>query len=144
MLLMAAYFAKNKIISRMLISVLWGCRITGLYCLCTAGIGIRFPASPPKDNTMRKSEKKKLCVSCHDNRYNMGVGFQETSFDAVVTCGECWSLPSAKIVNKLVYYSVGDYKPTLRKGTLSCWHNEIGSGVIVHGKLAEFGLLRQS
>jgi hypothetical protein len=74
---------------------------------------------------LSKAEKKKLCVGCRDNRYNMGVGYQESSVDAAVTCKECWSLASATLTDKMVYYSVNDVKPTLRTRTLSCWHKQL-------------------
>lgn len=81
--------------------------------------------------SLSKTEKKKLCAGCRANRYNMGRGFQESSIDTAVTCDECWHLKSAKLCNKEVYYSPGDYKPTRRTRTLDCWHNNMGYGKIV-------------
>jgi hypothetical protein len=80
---------------------------------------------------LSKLEKKKLCSGCRANRYNMGVGYQESKIDAPVTCDECWSLSSATLCNKLIYYSPNDYKPTKKYRTLSCWHNDMGHGEIV-------------
>ena len=81
---------------------------------------------------LSKTEKKKRCVGCRANRYNMGAGYVENpKYDAVVTCDECWHLKTARAANKLVYYSTSDIKPTRRNGTLSCWHNNIGSGTII-------------
>jgi hypothetical protein len=77
---------------------------------------------------MTKTEKKKLCSGCRSERYNMGVGYQETNIDAPVTCKECWNFKTAKVCNKLVFYSPNDVNPHLRKHTLSCWHNELGFG----------------
>lgn len=77
---------------------------------------------------MTKTEKKRLCSGCRSERYNMGVGFQENELAAPVTCKECYSFATAKVCNKLVYYSPGDYRPHLKKRTLSCWHNEMGYG----------------
>jgi len=49
--------------------------------------------------TLSKSDKKKLCLGCRNNRYNMGAGFVERpSVDAVVTVNECWHLAEAKLV----------------------------------------------
>lgn len=79
---------------------------------------------------MTKTEKKKLCSGCRSERYNMGTGFQENDLAAPVTCKECWSLATARIVNKLVYSSPGSYKPYLKKHTLSCWHDEMGYGEV--------------
>lgn len=75
-----------------------------------------------------KTEKKKLCSGCRSERYNMGVGFQETSRDTPVSCEECWSLSSARICNKMVYYSPSDIKPHRKTRTLTCWHNNFGYG----------------
>jgi hypothetical protein len=69
-----------------------------------------------------KSEKKKLCSGCRNNRYNMGVGFVERQgIDAVVTCNECWSLATAKIV-KRKRVSISQVPPWTQKPikTLSC------------------------
>ena len=72
--------------------------------------------------TLSKAEKKLRCVGCRSNRYNMGAGYVERpGVDAVVTCDECWNLASARAANIYVYYSSNDVKPTLRKGSLSCW-----------------------
>ncbi len=84
---------------------------------------------------MKKSEKKQLCTDCHDNRYNMGRGYcEQPGLDAPVTCDECWHLRTARIVDKLVYYSPNDYDPTLRAGTLTCWHNNFGTGDVIPGR----------
>ena len=49
--------------------------------------------------TISKREKKKLCSGCRNSRYNMGPGYTERpGIDAEVTCDECWSLSSAKVV----------------------------------------------
>jgi hypothetical protein len=77
--------------------------------------------------SISKESKKKLCSGCRSERYNMGIGYQETSKDVPVTCKECWSLASARVVTKGVYYSAGQYRP-YRLRTLSCWHNEFGYG----------------
>jgi hypothetical protein len=69
---------------------------------------------------LSKSEKKKLCSGCRNNRYNMGKGYQETEHDAVVSCDECWSLEDASVCVKDVYYSPSQVKPIKRKA-LSCW-----------------------
>jgi hypothetical protein len=51
--------------------------------------------------TVSKAEKKKLCVGCRNNRYNMGPGYcEQPGIDAVVTCDECWLLAGAKVVMK--------------------------------------------
>ena len=74
--------------------------------------------------TLSKAEKKRRCQGCRNNRYNMGAGYVERKgIDAPVTCSECWSLATATAANKLIYYSPNDIKPTLKRGTLSCWHN---------------------
>jgi len=50
---------------------------------------------------MSKAEKRKLCVGCRNNRYNMGRGFVERAgIDAVVDVDECWSLKRARVVTK--------------------------------------------
>jgi len=73
--------------------------------------------------TLSKADKKKRCIGCRANRYNLGKGYVERAgIDATVTCDECWSLASATAANIYVYYSPNDVKPTLRKATLSCWH----------------------
>jgi hypothetical protein len=77
-----------------------------------------------------KTEKLRRCVGCRNNRYNMGKGFQESPFDAMVTCDECWNLADATICNKQVYYSPNDVVYHLRKHTLSCWCNDMGFGKI--------------
>jgi hypothetical protein len=81
--------------------------------------------------SISKSEKKKLCAGCRSERYNMGVGYQEDSTAALVTCQECWSLDSAKLCNKLVYLTVSSAKPYLKKHTLTCWHDELGYGEVI-------------
>lgn len=81
---------------------------------------------------LSKSQKKQLCSGCRANRYNMGRGYVENpGIDAVVTVDECWHLASATVVSKLVYYSPGDYRPSKKPRTLSCWHNEMGYGQTV-------------
>ena len=81
--------------------------------------------------TLSKLEKKKLCCGCRANGYNMGVGYRESINDSVVSCDECWHLSAAKVCNKLIYYSPGDYVPTRKERTLTCWHNNMGYGQIV-------------
>ena len=81
--------------------------------------------------SISKTDKKKLCSGCRSERYNMGVGYQETNRDTPVSCEECWSLSGSRIVNKLIYYSPNDYEPHLRTRTLSCWHNNMGYGEVI-------------
>lgn len=72
--------------------------------------------------TISKLAKKKLCSGCRNNRYNMGVGFVERpGIDAVVTCNECWSMKTAKVVMKK-RVSVSQVPPWTQKPikTLSC------------------------
>lgn len=72
---------------------------------------------------MTKNEKKKMCSGCRNNRYNMGVGYSErTGIDAVVTCEECWSLETAKVVLKKMV-SISQQPPFTQKPikVLSCY-----------------------
>jgi hypothetical protein len=78
--------------------------------------------------TLSTAEKKRRCIGCRANRYNMGRGYQESGVDAPVTVDQCWHLKSARAANKKVYYSPSDINLTLRKGTLTCWHNNFGYG----------------
>jgi late competence protein required for DNA uptake (superfamily II DNA/RNA helicase) len=77
---------------------------------------------------LSKSEKRKRCSGCRSNYYNMGRGYCGGPHDATVTCDECWNLKSATACHKLVHYSPSEVKPHLKLDTLSCWHNELGSG----------------
>lgn len=72
---------------------------------------------------MKKSEKKKMCSGCRNNRYNMGRGFVENAgIDAIVTCDECWNLESATVVMKK-RVSLSQYPPFTQKPikVLSCY-----------------------
>jgi hypothetical protein len=69
---------------------------------------------------MRKKSKR-LCSGCRANFYN---------YPNKLGVEECWHYANARVVDKLVYYSPGDYSPSLRKNTLSCWHNRMGHGEI--------------
>ena len=76
---------------------------------------------------MNKSDKKKMCAGCRNNRYNMGNGFVERAgIDAVVTVDECWSLETAKVVLKK-RVSISQTPPFLQKPqkTLDC-KSEVG------------------
>ena len=68
--------------------------------------------------TLSRAEKLRRCQGCRANRYNMG------------TVDECWHFKSARAANKKVYYSPGDYEPSLRKKVLTCWHNRMGWGML--------------
>jgi len=74
---------------------------------------------------MNKADKKKLCSGCRNNRYNMGLGYRESSVDAVVTCTECWSLEDAKVI-KAQIVSVSRRPPFTgpKVKTLSCWSGD--------------------
>lgn len=68
-------------------------------------------------------EKKKMCVGCRNNRYNMGVGFVERAgIDAPVTVDECWHLKSATIVKKRLV-SISQVPPwrNVKSKYLSCF-----------------------
>lgn len=76
---------------------------------------------------MNKSDKKKMCAGCRNNRYNMGRGYTERpGIDAVVTVDECWHLSSAKVVMKK-RVSMSQVPPWTQKPikTLSCM-SEVG------------------
>jgi hypothetical protein len=71
------------------------------------GVIIRTYKTKPKE-----SERKKLCAGCSEDFYNgnnpLGVK-------------KCWCFESAKKVDKNVYYSIHQVKPSIRRRTLNCW-----------------------
>jgi len=44
--------------------------------------------------------KQEVCPGCDYNRYNLGIGYQETEYDAPVTVTECWAIRTAPQYNR--------------------------------------------
>jgi len=44
--------------------------------------------------------KEKVCPGCRYNRYNLGVGYQESEHDAPVTVTECWVIQTCPQYNR--------------------------------------------